>query len=844
MKKWVILIELLLLTMGAYAADRALWVWGMSHEIVNDDRPEDRNDFYSFVAAPHGNTNAAIRTIFLCADHGVVTNYPTRLQEFIADAHSRGLKIEYLTGAPLWALTITNPVTGDPYHIPGTHELIDVLQYNATARPEERFDGIQYDVEPYLLRRENGHPYDWGNPDDCALIWEQYITMLKRWQAMCDEHNEATNDDVRFGVAIPRWWDAEEAPPANHETVQDIVDYVAIMAYDTRGWNAIDHSRSEMNYAEGRSMDEDTTNRVVKPDSVYLGLETIDVTWKERCDPSFYDYLFMHSSSFFKKGNESLEELVRDIENEFHRTGDEYKDYESYAGVAIHYYEDARAGELAYRNLGMLAHTPHAPVVYLDYPCGGEILAGKQTLRSRIYDEDGDALTVTWSASTNDGVSWFDISETIDVSIWDPGSYLFRVDVVEDKTNGLHAFDVSDAPIQIVSEQLDTHAPYKVSNVHADSTYPYPVDEIRIRWDATNDEGPEGVAGVLGYYYSTNEVLDLSRARFTRALCGILPVDTAGSIPVWIRAVDRSGNISSAATAVITVYADTDKDGVADAIDLDIDGDGISNEQEKVAGSDPMDVASFPDGLVQGIWRFEEKTLTNDIPGMPGLKETLGNAEYRVDHDLAPSNGVIYMSALTDTLAVANKMQPESISALTIEMWIKPEENRYTTYIPLAFEGDVDYGISLLLEDDLGSISVRGYYTGHKHETKYGALHYKHPSIYDGQWHHIACSYNGYDQCMTLFIDGKEVSRYVDHRLPQSFKRSRPILFFDAISAFDGDNSPPDWPEVFVDIANSAQFENNDFSDWQNMTRYVGLADDLRVTLVALPAEKLGYYEK
>ena len=185
------------------AAERAMWVWSMGPKLIQEKSGSERSDFFSFVAAPHGNPEAKITTIFLFAktnirneacmsdDESCNLLFAPRVREFLADAHSRGLEVHILDGDPLWALNGKDSEPADRL-------LSAVFNFNAQGAPEERFDGIQYDVEPYLL--EEKHPYTWGR--DTVTIWNQYLQKLKDWQAKVNGHNTATRR-MLFALALP-----------------------------------------------------------------------------------------------------------------------------------------------------------------------------------------------------------------------------------------------------------------------------------------------------------------------------------------------------------------------------------------------------------------------------------------------------------------------------------------------------------------------------------------------------------------------------------------------------------------------------------------------------------------
>lgn len=67
-------------------------------------------------------------------------------------------------------------------------------------------------------------------------------------------------------------------------------------------------------------------------------------------------------------------------------------------------------------------------------------------------------------------------------------------------------------------------------------------------------------------------------------------------------------------TKEITVFKDTDRDGIPDYIDKDDDNDGIPDEVELVYGSDPKSVNTDGDGIPDGQEEIDEITVPNIIP--------------------------------------------------------------------------------------------------------------------------------------------------------------------------------------------------------------------------------------
>ena len=136
-----------------------------------------------------------------------------------------------------------------------------VLDFNRdTPYASSRFDGVNIDIEPYLLD-------DWSSAR--PLRGRQYLELSAEFMRM----KAAAGSSLLVGPAMPFWFDGIEDVEWNgqrrklNEFVQDIYDYVAIMDY--------------RNVAEGRdsivslAQDElDYADRIDK--KVMIGVETLD----------------------------------------------------------------------------------------------------------------------------------------------------------------------------------------------------------------------------------------------------------------------------------------------------------------------------------------------------------------------------------------------------------------------------------------------------------------------------------------------------------------------------------------------------------------------------------------
>ena len=175
-----------------------------------------------------------------------------RLRPLIAELHAAGVTVHALDGDPRFGLP--------EWHGRVIATIQSVAEYNRESLPAGRFDGIRYDIEPYLLPGFGGVRR--------TQILRQYLTIVAASQAL------AAQAGLVYGVDIPAWFDERneffelvadvEGRPLS-ELIIDIVDNVGIMDYRTQAYGAdgtIAHAQSELRYAAGVGK------------KVFLGLET------------------------------------------------------------------------------------------------------------------------------------------------------------------------------------------------------------------------------------------------------------------------------------------------------------------------------------------------------------------------------------------------------------------------------------------------------------------------------------------------------------------------------------------------------------------------------------------
>ena len=159
------------------------------------------------------NKNAAALFIQRASAHGI-NEINVHIQPDIASfehlldlASQSGIRVVALAGSPDYVLNPNAPL----------RVVHDVLQYNATHR--QGFSGIQFDIEPYLLKSYSAQE---------TLILDQYVQLLASLKA-------ATAGRIELGVAVPFWF-AHKTLHGNNlmGLVAANVGRLAIMSYRTQ----------------------------------------------------------------------------------------------------------------------------------------------------------------------------------------------------------------------------------------------------------------------------------------------------------------------------------------------------------------------------------------------------------------------------------------------------------------------------------------------------------------------------------------------------------------------------------------------------------------------------------
>ncbi|MGX9220631.1 hypothetical protein ACWV27_19835 [Massilia varians] len=221
------------------AAPRAIWTWEEDSSAMLQ-QPAAAERAIAFLKSK------SVQTVFLYADafgggNPIVSN-PAQYRRLVRRLHASGLRVYALLGS---AYLHTERYVLPRHHADAVAMLQRVLDYNRTAAPEERFDGVNIDIEPHIL------------PEWSARKMELLAGFLDMSDALM-RTVRASGQSLPVGPAIPFWldgiqleWKGRRKPVSQH--VQDTYDYVALMDYRDRaegGDGIVSHAMDELQYGE------------------------------------------------------------------------------------------------------------------------------------------------------------------------------------------------------------------------------------------------------------------------------------------------------------------------------------------------------------------------------------------------------------------------------------------------------------------------------------------------------------------------------------------------------------------------------------------------------------------
>ncbi|MFK7693543.1 cadherin-like beta sandwich domain-containing protein [Paenibacillus sp. HJGM_3] len=302
-------------TLVVPAQNRAMWLWeAATYNILLNPGSREVLDAMAKDTATFGSDPVKVLYFAVGPFDGmdVMEDHPEILRDFIAWAHERGYQVQACIAGG------TSPPYMGAYrefHDTAIRHFEQVLNFNISSAPEERFDGVNVDVEPYISP---------DFKDTYPSLQVQYLELIEK---MIERRN-ATGLNLPFGPAIPKWYDSSEQArdiTFNGQTkwlsehIQDMTDYIAIMDYrDTADGTAgiIAGAQGEIDYA----------NLIGKPNSVVIGVETLDIA--NSGDPE--------TITFREEGRNVME---AELDKVYAAFGDK----SSFGGIAMHHYDSIRA---------------------------------------------------------------------------------------------------------------------------------------------------------------------------------------------------------------------------------------------------------------------------------------------------------------------------------------------------------------------------------------------------------------------------------------------------------------------------------------------------------------------
>ena len=234
--------------------NKAMWLWETENILTS---PSEQQQLLAFCET-QGITDLFLQLPYEANEENgewEILWDPLPIQSLISQLHRAGVQVHALDGDPRFALT--------EWHGRVVATVESIIRYNHERPPEQRFDGIRLDIEPYLLP-------EFGGVQKEAIL-RQYLSLLSVSQTLTREA------DLSLGVDIPFWFDgrneffepsAEVGGRPMSEAIIDIVDNVGIMDYRTQAYGAdgtITHATAELQYAAAQGKE------------VFVGLETVEL---------------------------------------------------------------------------------------------------------------------------------------------------------------------------------------------------------------------------------------------------------------------------------------------------------------------------------------------------------------------------------------------------------------------------------------------------------------------------------------------------------------------------------------------------------------------------------------
>jgi hypothetical protein len=192
---------------------RGMWVWGAA-SLLTDRTAQDA--FFDFAVAPHGDAVRRITHVYTDVGTAALTDAALRsnLRAFVKRAHDLGIQVEFLDGDANW-------LTSDANRQVPIDRCRSVVDFNAGGAPNERLDGVHYDIEPHQLGASWRTNTGAGRDNYNDLYENNLIHILRSCHAMGLRVTNDTGTD--YAYYVHDLWDAYMAG--------GVLDYISIMNY-------------------------------------------------------------------------------------------------------------------------------------------------------------------------------------------------------------------------------------------------------------------------------------------------------------------------------------------------------------------------------------------------------------------------------------------------------------------------------------------------------------------------------------------------------------------------------------------------------------------------------------
>lgn len=314
---------------------KGMWVWDFYTSAFTEEQREQLIQF----SLQHNINLLFVGTRLTLKEH------PSAYADLIQKARQNGIRVFALAGRASWAWE-------ENHHEPLAH-LQQVLDYNSVY-PSTPFDGLQFDIEPYILSDY------WDNTD---RVNSQLLQLLEASARLINE----TEDPLELNAAIPFWYASGQRPmmaevngaskPLSHH-ILDIVDSVSIMAYRDHANAQIEVSKADIEFAESIGK------------KAYIGAET-----KPPNDEGIPDWI-----TYYNKKTSYMNEQF-EIIHEY------YRNNSGFGGIAVHTYDSYKEmqqkEEELYPNLDQKFNVLKTAGIMTGYPDGSAGF-GKTATRAEV----------------------------------------------------------------------------------------------------------------------------------------------------------------------------------------------------------------------------------------------------------------------------------------------------------------------------------------------------------------------------------------------------------------------------------------------------------------------------